>query len=171
MSGCYVLVKGPLVDGATMSEVPVMTLQKVLADIQCRVEHQSTAPAEQTDPSDLVRHFLDAMENRDLPAATACLADGFTMQFPGSATMTQLNELIEWSKPRYSKVSKTYDRFDVMVCDGSTSIVYCIGTLSGVWRDGTTFSGIRFIDRFEVADGKITQQDVWNDMAEEKSRK
>ena len=25
---------------------------------------------------------------------------------------------------------------------------------------------IRFIDRFEVIDGKITKQDVWNDMAE-----
>ena len=31
---------------------------------------------------------------------------------------------------------------------------------------GACFEGIRFIDRFEVIDGKITKQDVWNDMAE-----
>jgi hypothetical protein len=35
-----------------------------------------------------------------------------------------------------------------------------------VWLDGTAFSGIRFIDRFEVAGGLIRRQDVWNDLAE-----
>ena len=28
------------------------------------------------------------------------------------------------------------------------------------------FEGIRFVDRFEVAGGRITRQDVWNDLAE-----
>jgi len=46
------------------------------------------------------------------------------------------------------------------------AVVYTRGTLAGAWPDGAAFSGIRFIDRFEVTGGKITRQDVWNDIAE-----
>ncbi|EDZ42034.1 4-oxalocrotonate tautomerase [Rhodobacteraceae bacterium HTCC2083] len=53
---------------------------------------------------------------------------------------------------------------------GDAAIVYCRGTLSGEWPDGTTFTGIRFIDRFEVVGDKLTQQDVWNDIAETKAK-
>lgn len=109
----------------------------------------------------IVRAYLAAMERRDLAAAQALLADGFTMTFPGNVRMTSLSELISWSKPRYRFVKKTYDRFDTM-----SGLCYCFGTLYGEWLDGSAFSGIRFIDRFELLDGLITRQDVWNDMAE-----
>jgi len=49
---------------------------------------------------------------------------------------------------------------------GAPDAVYCTGTLEGVWLDGRAFSGVRFIDRFEVAEGRIRRQDVWNDLAE-----
>ncbi|MDQ2091811.1 nuclear transport factor 2 family protein [Marimonas arenosa] len=129
---------------------------------------RSPAPA-RPDPARFVRDYLAAMERRDLDAAKAMLGDDFTMQFPGAAPMTQLEELIAWSKPRYNFVTKTYDRFDAMQSDGAAALVYCFGTLSGEWLDGTPFSGIRFIDRFEIEGGKITRQDVWNDMAEVKA--
>ena len=45
-------------------------------------------------------------------------------------------------------------------------VVYRRGTLQGEWPDGISFQGICFIDRFELADGRITRQDVWNDLAE-----
>ncbi len=109
----------------------------------------------------VVRAYLAAMEARDLSAAQALLADGFTMTFPGDVRMTSLTDLVTWSKPRYRFVKKTYDRFDTMA-----GLCYCFGTLHGEWLDGTAFSGIRFIDRFELSDGKISRQDVWNDMAE-----
>ena len=38
--------------------------------------------------------------------------------------------------------------------------------VSGIMPDGTPFEGIRFIDRFEVTEGLLTRQDVWNDIAE-----
>jgi hypothetical protein len=44
--------------------------------------------------------------------------------------------------------------------------MYCYGTLYGELLDGTPYSGIRFIDRFTVKDGKLVDQMVWNDMAE-----
>lgn len=120
-------------------------------------------------PVGIVRDFLAAMERRDLDAAEAMLGVGFAMQFPGTAPMTRLQHLIDWAKPRYQFVTKTYDGFDALQGTDEAAIVYCRGTLSGAWPDGTTFSGIRFIDRFEVTAGFITRQDVWNDIAETKA--
>jgi len=115
--------------------------------------------------SDTVKKFLQTMEARDLEGAKGFLADGFSMTFPGDARFAALEELIYWSRERYQRVGKTYDRFDE--CQGTDSTtVYCFGTLSGVWLDGSEFDSIRFIDRFTVADGKLVDQMVWNDMAE-----
>ena len=126
------------------------------------------------DPATIVGDYLAAMERRDLDAARSMLGAGFVMQFPGASPMTQLEELIEWSKPRYRFVRKTYERFDALPDagqnGGGASIVYCFGTLAGEWLDGSAFSGIRFIDRFGISGGKIVRQDVWNDMAETKAR-
>lgn len=129
-----------------------------------------TPAATRPDPAQIVRDYLSAMEARQLDQAQAMLAEGFTMTFPGTDPMRSLAELIEWSKPRYKFVTKTYDGFDAMQSAGDAAIVYCRGTLQGEYHDGTTFESIRFIDRFEVADGKISKQDVWNDMAEVRSK-
>lgn len=131
---------------------------------------RSPAPA-RPDPAQLVATYLAAMEARDLDKARAMLAAGFTMTFPGTAPMHSLEELIAWSRPRYKFVTKTYEGFDAMQGAGDAAIVYCRGTLQGEYHDDTRFEGIRFIDRFEVKDGKITQQDVWNDMAEVSAKK
>lgn len=126
---------------------------------------RSPAPA-RPDPAQIVTDYLAAMEARELDKARAMLGDGFTMTFPGTAPMATLEELIEWSRPRYKFVTKTYDGFDAMQSAGDAAIVYCRGTLQGEYHDDSRFEGIRFIDRFEIEDGKITRQDVWNDMAE-----
>lgn len=115
--------------------------------------------------SELTRHFLALMQARDLAAASALLAPDFVMQFPGHTAMHTLSELVTWAKGRYTSVAKDYERFDESWADGFT-VVYCSGTLRGVWLDGSSFEGVRFIDRFEIADGKIRRQDVWNDLAE-----
>ena len=122
------------------------------------------------DPAAIVKEYLAAMEARDLESARALLAEGFVMQFPGSAPMHALDDLSAWAGPRYRFVKKTYHGFDAMQGTGPAALVYCRGTLSGEWPDGTAFEGIRFIDRFEIENGRITRQDVWNDLAEVKAR-
>lgn len=115
--------------------------------------------------SAVVRSFLAAMEVRDLDRARGHLSKSFQMTFPGNAHFCELEELVAWSKARYSSIAKSYTRFDETT-DGQMEIVYCFGTLSGVLPDGTGFEGIRFIDRFTVQDGKLHDQQVWNDMGE-----
>lgn len=116
------------------------------------------------DASALVQHFLERMQARDLAAARELLAPDFVMHFPGAAPMHQLEELVEWARPRYQQVSKRYERFDESWNDEG-AVVYCFGTLEGVWLDGQPFAGVRFIDRFEIQGGRLVRQDVWNDLA------
>lgn len=113
---------------------------------------------------DLVRAFLDALERRALPAAQAMLAPGAAMTFPGGNRFETLEALVAWSKGRYRNVRKTYQAFDETARDGVT-IVHCHGLLNGEGLDGRPISDVRFIDRFEIRDGKIVDQKVWNDLA------
>jgi len=68
-------------------------------------------------------------------------------------------------KARSYFVRKTIDSVHESSDEDHTT-VYCSGTLAGEWPDGADFSGVRFIDRFSVRNGKLTRQDVWNDLAE-----
>ena len=85
----------------------------------------------------------------------------------GGACVCHTVDGIEWSGPRYRFVRKTIESVDLAAAS-DRSVVYVTGTLHGEWPDGTSFEGIRFIDRFELTDGLITRQDVWNDIAEER---
>ena len=118
------------------------------------------------DPAQVVRDYLAAMERRDLAAAKAMLAPGFAMVFPGDRRMGSLEELVESAKRRYRSALKDYERFDVAPASDGTSVVYCFGRLRGELLSGEPYSGIRFIDRFTVAGGKLVDQMVWNDMGE-----
>ncbi len=127
---------------------------------------QARTPGTPNPPAaEIVRRYLDAMEARDLDTARGFLAGGFTMTFPGGVTLRTLEELVEWAAPRYRSVAKTYDRIEESVSEAGI-VIHCSGTLSGEWHDGGSFSGIRFIDRFTVAGGKLVDQMVWNDMGE-----
>lgn len=119
---------------------------------------------ERPDASALVRTFLERMQARDLVAAQAFLAPGFTMHFPGSGPMHRLDELVAWSRQRYRSVGKVFDSFDEC-WKAEAAVVVCTGTLFGIWLDGSSFEGVRFVDRFEIQDGLIQRQDVWNDLA------
>jgi len=118
--------------------------------------------------ADIVTSFLNAMEQRDLNAASEFLSEEFSMTFPGGVSFTTLQQLVEWSKTRYSSIAKKYDQFDESYTVDGT-VVYCHGTLHGEWLDGSTFDGIRFIDRFVMSNGLIQSQQVWNDLAETRS--
>jgi len=115
-----------------------------------------------TDASHLVKRYLTAMEKRDLESAGLFLADDFTMTFPGGVEFSSLQQLVDWSKTRYQSITKSFEQFDQCRSDDKT-IVYCYGTLNGIWLDGSRFSGIRFVDRFVVVNGLLQSQLVWND--------
>lgn len=125
-----------------------------------------------THPSIMIaRSFLDLMEERRIDEARALLAPGFLAVFPGDRRYTTLEDFVESSKHRYRDVRKSYDLTLHVPADAEgTETVVFYGTLTGAWVDGSRFEGIRFTDRFRLRDGLIVEQQVWNDMGEERIR-
>lgn len=118
-------------------------------------------------PERIVEAFLRALETRD-PNAANFLAPGVRIVFPGGHEFRTLETLAAWAFTRYRSVRKTLERIEALPvgADGITT-VYCYGTLAGEWLDGQPYSGIRFIDRFEIdRAGRIVDQKVWNDLCE-----
>ena len=113
----------------------------------------------------IVRTYLRLVEERDLDAASEFLADDVSIVFPGGRTFGSLTDQVASSAGRFRSVKKTLDQLDV-VSDGAETTVYVYGTLAGQALDGSSFNGVRFIDRFALNDGQIVSQMVWNDLAE-----
>jgi len=147
-------------------EAVTIMLHEMPSDNYYRGRTTRTPAAALPDPCELIEQFLAHLGARDLAKASEYLSDSVVMQFPSSEPMHTLEQLIEWSKPRYRSIAKQIEGSEAFQSAGDETIVFCRGTLSGEWPDGSTFKGVRFIDRFELVNAKITRQDVWNDLAE-----
>ena len=113
----------------------------------------------------LVWDSLTLFADRRYAEANAYLAPGCRMLFPGGREMTDCEEVPVLAAATYRWVKKVFERFDELPGgEKAGTVVYCYGTLYGEWNDGSTFEGVRYIDRFEIAGGKITDQKVWNDL-------
>lgn len=110
----------------------------------------------------IVTTYLRTAEASDLQAASAYLAPDAVLLFPGGVRYRDLADQYSSPMRRYRGITKALDRFDV---DESEGVVVVHGTLQGENLQGVHFSGVRFIDRFEIIDGLIVRQYVWNDLA------
>lgn len=114
---------------------------------------------------DIVSKFLAASMKPDPEAAAAFMADDVRITFTGNRVMANAEAITAFNAARYTWVKKALGQFDWMQRDDHT-VVYSNGTLYGEWPDGRSFANNRYLDRFEVKDGKIVRMDVWNDSAE-----
>lgn len=92
------------------------------------------------------------------------------MVFPGGVEFTDCGAIPAVSAASYRWVKKAFERFDEAPSADGT-VVYCYGTLYGEWPDGEPFSGVRYIDRFLVRDGRVADQRVWNDLAAARAKR
>lgn len=115
--------------------------------------------------AEIVRRFLDASMKPDPVTAATFVADACVITFTGGRVFDHPSGPTAFNAKRYNWVKKRMDTFDVAQ-GASGTVVYSVGTLYGEWPDGTAFEGNRYVDRFEVQDGKIVKMDVWNDSAE-----
>lgn len=112
----------------------------------------------------LVWDFLTLFAERRYADANAYLAPGCAMLFPGGVVFTDCRELPKRANATYRWVKKAFARVDEFEAADGT-VVYNHGTLYGEWADGTPFADVRYIDRFLIRDGRIVDQQVWNDLA------
>lgn len=113
----------------------------------------------------IVSDFLTVSMIPDPERAATYMAEDVRITFTGGRHMPAARDITAFNAGRYAWVKKQLGQFDWTERDDHT-VVYSNGTLHGEWPDGRTFSGNRYLDRFEVRDGKITRMDVWNDSAE-----
>ena len=124
-------------------------------------------PARPSSAADVVNEFLRLVMIPDPASARACVAPDLRITFTGGRAMRDPAETSAFNAPRYRWVKKRIASTE-LVAGGSAdeSVVYSLGTLYGEWPDGTPFEGNRYVDRYVVRRGLITQMDVWNDSAE-----
>lgn len=113
----------------------------------------------------LVVDFLRLMEARDLAQAEALMAPDAQITFPGDRRFASQREVAAASAGRYQWIKKRFEDIEAFPADEAI-IVYVRGTLYGLNLNDLPFEGVRFIDRFVIKDGRIVQQEVWNDLAE-----
>jgi len=114
---------------------------------------------------EIVSNFLAASMAPDPVKATTFMAADVLITFTGKRVMPDAHHITAFNKDRYAWVKKSIGQYDWMD-KGDHTVVYSNGTLYGEWPDGRVFAGNRYLDRYEVRDGKITRMDVWNDSAE-----
>jgi hypothetical protein len=132
----------------------------------------TTSPERQpTTPAEVVDEFLRLIMLPDPVAARRYTSPALAIRFTGGRAMRDPAECTAFNKARYAWVKKRIEATETVAhrspaaADGET-IVYSIGTLHGQWPDGTPFEGNRYVDRYVVVNGLITQMEVWNDSAE-----
>jgi hypothetical protein len=121
--------------------------------------------------AEVVDEFLRLIMIPDPVAARRYTAPGMRIRFTGGRTMNDPAECTAFNAARYKWVKKRIERTETVAGSANTSagaeeVVYSLGTLYGQWPDGTAFEGNRYVDRYVVRAGLITQMDVWNDSAE-----
>lgn len=124
-------------------------------------------PVSATDPGALVDAYLITLMKPDPEGARRYVSPDLRIRFTGARAMRDPSECTAFNKARYAWVKKRFESTDVVA--GATdahAVVYNRGTLYGEWLDGTPFEGNRYVDRYVVAQGLITEMDVWNDSAE-----
>ncbi|QBK05601.1 nuclear transport factor 2 family protein [Hylemonella gracilis] len=118
-------------------------------------------------PAAIVDEYLRLLMIPDPAAASQFIAPGLRIRFTGGRAMQAPTECAAFNATRYQWVKKKVEATETVA--GGTpehTVVYSLGTLYGVWPDGTPFEGNRYVDRYVVQQGLITQMDVWNDSAE-----
>jgi hypothetical protein len=114
---------------------------------------------------DVAREFMDAMERGDLAAAGTLLGPGFLLRAPGGLQCRELGEFLAFGRRRYLELRKTDRQFDPTE-SAHGIVVYVHGAMAGRWLDGSSFQGLRYVDRFVIRDRRIVELSVLNELAE-----
>lgn len=120
-----------------------------------------------TSAKQVVEDFLRIIMIPDPVGARVFVSPTLHIRFTGGREMKDPADCSAFNASRYTWVKKRFERTDLVA--GATedeAVVYNIGTLYGAWLDGTPFEGNRYVDRYVVSHGLITEMQVWNDSAE-----
>jgi len=114
----------------------------------------------------MIETFLEALMVGRYDTVAHCVDEACEFVFTGGRRFDSAADITRFNKRRYKWVRKRIERTDVGRTETGAVVVYSIGALYGEWPDGAPFDDNRYIDRFEIANGRIVRWEVWNDSAE-----
>lgn len=114
---------------------------------------------------DLVRQWFDAVNQAQGSVAIGLMSAPVTIHVSGGHRFTRLEDFMRFATTRYASVRKQVEAFEACEAAGGVA-VYARGLMSGSWRDGMNFEGVRWCDRFLVQQGLISDLQTWSDLAE-----
>lgn len=118
-------------------------------------------------PAQIVDEYLRLLMIPEPVAARRFTAPELRIRFTGGRAMQDPAECTAFNVSRYRWVRKKVERTETVAGGNNEEcVVYSLGTLYGEWPDGGAFEGNRYVDRYVVRQGLITEMDVWNDSAE-----
>jgi len=115
-----------------------------------------------TSPRAIAEELFERMGDDRRDTIGELLADDVRIVVPGGAFEgpDAATRLLDHLAPRYDWAAKEFNRW----IETESSAV-SIGTLYGVDNDGGEFEGVRYVDVFDVEDGRIVRWEFWNDLA------
>ena len=115
-------------------------------------------------PRAVVEEFFDRMDDERRSSVGELFADDAVITVPDARFEgpDAAAEFLAFLAPRYERAAKEFDRWIE-----SGDRVVSTGTLYGVDDDGERFEDVRYVDVYEVRDGRIVRMDVYNDLAVE----
>ncbi len=128
----------------------------------------NTANANVSSPAaagEIVNEFLRLIMLPDPVAVSRYTAPGMKILFTGGRAMNEPADCTKFNASRYKWVKKRIERTETVIAGSNGAapdefVVFSLGTLYGEWPDGTPFEGNRYVDRYVVKSGLITQMDV-----------
>lgn len=123
------------------------------------------SPEERDELVVAVTTYLRLCEARDLGAAREYLAPDAVLIFPAGVQYTRLEDMVADADSRYRWVRKSLNHSDAFGDSEGRPVVVSRGKLVGESLSGRQFSDVRYQDRFVFREGKIVDQQVWNDLA------
>lgn len=114
----------------------------------------------------MIEDFLAKQMAGEIDAVAHLIAPDCEIVFTGGRRFASAADIAAFNARRYDHVQKRMERTDVACTENGRIVVYSLGALYGAWPDGTPFDGNRYVDRFEIDDGRIVRWEVWNDSAE-----
>jgi hypothetical protein len=127
--------------------------------------NETVARAPSENPRAVITRYLEAMQSADVETVRTLSTPRARLEYPGGLEFDSPESLFAWSAGRHRWVRHDIDHLDETAVPGAT-VVYVTGTLAGAWNDGTQFSGIRFIYRFCLRGGRVSETRLWSDVAE-----
>ncbi|WP_254838899.1 nuclear transport factor 2 family protein [Natronomonas marina] len=112
-------------------------------------------------PREIAEEFLNRLEDERRDTVDELVGDDAVITVPGARFEGPgaTEAFLAHYDPRYDWAAKDFDRWIE-----TDQAAISIGTLYGEDNDGEGFSGVRYVDVYEVDDGLIRRLDIWNDL-------